>query len=134
MIPVRATAVVALLAFAGASPALAVSPSPAPPAGDPGHGQSLYEAKCGGCHSIDTNRIGPMHRGVVGRKAGIIAGFAYSPALKKSGLVWTAATLDRWLTGPTKLVPGTRMGFVLADPADRRDVIAYLATQTAPAR
>lgn len=98
--------------------------------GDPVRGLERYEAICGGCHSIEADRIGPRHRGVVGRKAGSIAGFAYSPALKKARLVWTPAVLDRWLQGPPKLVPGTFMGIAVSDPADRRDIIAYLATQS----
>ena len=52
-----------------------------------------------------------------------------SPALKASGLVWDAATLDRWLTGPPELVPGTKMYFSLSDPQKRADIIAYLQLQ-----
>lgn len=86
----------------------------------------MYETKCGACHSLDSNRIGPAHRGVFGRKAGSVSNYAYSPTLKTSGLVWTSANLDLWLSGPTKMVKGTKMGFQLASPQDRADVIAYL--------
>lgn len=110
----------------GAAALLAASPAAA--AGDPVRGQTLYEAKCGGCHSVDRNRIGPKHRGVVGRKAGAVPDYPYSAALKNSGLVWTPKTLDVWLKGPPKLVPGTRMGFSLADDGERADIIAYLAS------
>lgn len=97
------------------------------PAGDAGRGQQLYQG-CTGCHSVDEDDVGPRHRGVVGRRAGSVPGFAYSPALRASGLVWDPVTLDRWLTAPQTLVPGSRMFYALADPQARADVIAYLAT------
>lgn len=102
--------------------------APAAFVGDPGRGQSLYNA-CMGCHSLDANDVGPRHRGVVGRHSGIVAGYAYSPALKASGLTWSAANLDRWLTNPQALVPGAKMYFSVARPQDRADIIAYLAKQ-----
>lgn len=112
-----------------APPAQGVAPPRAvPPPGDPRRGATLYETRCGACHSLDASRIGPSHRGVFGRRAGAVAGFKYSPALKASGLVWTAANLDLWLTAPTKLVKGTAMGFRMPAPQDRADVIAYLAS------
>jgi cytochrome c len=94
--------------------------------GDPGHGKMLYQA-CQGCHSVDENDLGPRHRGVVGRRAGNIADYNYSAALKDSGLTWDPATLDRWLANPSALVPGTKMFFKLDDPQSRADIIAYLA-------
>ena len=100
-------------------------------AGDAGRGAKLYEQKCTGCHSIDANRIGPSHRGVFGRKAGSAPGFAYSPGLKKSKVIWGDKTLDVWLTNPQGFIPGARMGFRMSDPAQRADVIAFLKTQTA---
>ncbi len=112
-------AAVLIAAPAHAQPALA---------GDPARGQSLYNA-CMGCHSLDDNDVGPKHRGVVGRHAAIVPGYAYSPALKASGLTWTAANLDRWLTNPQALVPGAKMYFSVAKPQDRADIIAYLARQ-----
>lgn len=124
----RRAALPVLLAIFGASPVFASS---AKPAGDAMRGQMIYETRCTGCHSIDANRIGPAHRGVVGRVAGTAPGFAYSPALKKSKIVWTPENLDRWLAGPIKFIPGVRMGFSLANADDRRDVIAWLATQKA---
>jgi len=94
--------------------------------GDPVRGKVLYQG-CSGCHSVDENDIGPKHRGVVGRLAGTAPDYAYSAALKTSGIVWNPVTLDRWLTNPSAMVPGTKMFFLLADPQDRADVIAYLA-------
>jgi cytochrome c len=93
--------------------------------GDPGRGKNLYQG-CQACHSIEDNDLGPRHRGVVGRHAGSVADYNYSQALKNSGLTWDAATLDRWLTNPTALVPGTKMYFKLDDPQARADVIAFL--------
>lgn len=98
------------------------------PAGDAVRGQQRYAARCGGCHSPKMNRVGPRHNGVFGRLAGGVADYHYSEALKKSGLTWDAATLDKWLAGPPKLVPGTRMGISVSDAKDRHDIIAYLAT------
>ncbi|WP_243363877.1 c-type cytochrome [Fundidesulfovibrio terrae] len=94
--------------------------------GDPKHGKELYDSICTGCHSLDANRVGPMHRGVYGRKAGSVAGYDYSPALKHSGLTWNTATLNKWLAGPEKLVPGQKMNIQMDSPLDRADVIAYL--------
>ena len=99
--------------------------------GDAGRGAKIYEQKCTGCHSIEANRIGPAHRGVYGRKAGSAPGFAYSPGVKNSKIIWTEPTLNRWLTNPQGTIPGARMGFRLADAALRADVIAFLKTQTA---
>lgn len=113
-----------------AATALALSCTLARAAGDPSRGQELYEGRCGGCHSLDANRVGPMHRGVVGRKAGSAKDFDYSAALRKSKLTWTEATLDRWLANPEALVPGQRMGYSVAEAADRADIIAYLRRQT----
>jgi len=96
--------------------------------GDPIHGKAVYQV-CMGCHSLDEDDVGPKHRGVVGRVAGSVPGYAYSPALKNSGLTWDAPTLDRWLTNPQALVPGAKMFFALPNAQDRADVIAYLAEQ-----
>jgi cytochrome c len=96
--------------------------------GDPTRGKTLYQA-CTACHTIDENDIGPRHRGVVGRHAGSLTDYSYSPALKNSGVVWDETTLDRWLTNPSALVPGTKMFFRLDDPQMRADIIAYLKQQ-----
>lgn len=105
--------------------------------GDVERGQRVYEARCGGCHSVAADRIGPRHAGVFGRRVGSVAGFDYSPALQRASVtsvVWDARTLDRWLADPEALLPGQRMGYRLMDAAERADVIAYLATlASAPA-
>ena len=102
----------------------------APPMGDPENGAKVYEQRCGACHALDANRVGPMHRGVYGRTAGQVKGFPYSKAVQASGIVWSADTLDSWLTDPQKLIPGQRMNFRLGDPQLRADVIAYLKKES----
>jgi cytochrome c len=103
-------------------------------AGDAARGASVYEQRCSGCHSLDANRVGPAHRGVHGRRAGTAPNFAYSDAVRRAGIVWNDATLDRWLTNPQGLIQGQRMNFRIADPRERADVIAYLKRESAPAR
>ena len=93
--------------------------------GDAAHGEQLYQA-CTDCHSLDQNDVGPRHRGVYGRMAGSVPDYNYSDALKSSGIVWGDATLDKWLTDPQAMVPGTKMFFHLDNPQDRADLIAYL--------
>jgi cytochrome c len=93
------------------------------------HGQRLF-LRCASCHDVsgsDVARIGPSLKGVVGRKAGSLPGYAYSPAMKSADFTWDDAMLDRWLTDPAALVPGTKMAFAgLPKAEDRSAVIAYL--------
>ena len=73
--------------------------------------------------------IGPSLAGIYGTKAGDVAGYAFSPAMKASGLTWDDATLDRFLTQPMAAVPGTKMVYPgVKDPAKRAEVIAFLKT------
>jgi cytochrome c len=95
--------------------------------GDAARGATVYE-RCSACHSPDADRVGPRHRGVVGRRAGSVEGFAYSVAVRRSGIVWNEVALQRWLADPQSLIPGQRMGFRLNDAQERADVIAYLKT------
>jgi cytochrome c len=125
----------ALTAMSASSPMAQTTPSPAASflaAGNATRGASLYTNRCGGCHSIEINRVGPAHRGVVGRRAGTSPSYNYSPALKAGTITFNEATLDRWLTNPQATVPGARMFFRLGAAQERADVIAYLKTQTAP--
>ena len=93
--------------------------------GDAARGEVLYQG-CQDCHSIDKNDVGPMHKGVVGRASGTVPGYNYSPALKSAKIVWTEANLDKWLTDPQQLVPGTKMFYQVEKPQDRADLIAFL--------
>jgi cytochrome c len=95
-------------------------------AGDPARGEQLY-ARCAACHALAYDRVGPRHCGVLGRRAGAVPGFEYSPAMKRSRLVWNDKTLDRFLADPLTTVPGTTMTYAgVQDPGERADLIAYL--------
>jgi cytochrome c len=89
--------------------------------------------KCYSCHSVDRNEkdlSGPNLAGVIGRRAGALANFAYSPALKKAGaegLVWNDGTLERYLADPLEMIPETTMSFPgVKNAAERRSIIDYL--------
>jgi len=110
---------IALSAIAFSTPAIA---------GDPVHGQELYESRCIACHSPDANRVGPKHRGVVGRVSGTVPDFNYSKAVKAAQVTWDEQSLDQWLTNPQAFIPGQKMNFRVNDPIDRADLIAYLRT------
>lgn len=91
-------------------------------------GRAVYQVHCAGCHSPDAHGDGPAHRGVVGRRAGALADFDYSPALRASKILWTRATLKAWLADPEALIPGQGMDYMLEDERERDDVVAYLAS------
>ena len=116
----RATIVTALAAMLAAGQS-----APSFASGDAAQGEKVYQ-DCMVCHSLDKNEIGPKHRDVFGRKAGGVAGYDYSAALKTSNIVWNETTLDKWLTDPQAFVPGTKMLFSVDDARDRADVIAFL--------
>jgi cytochrome c len=118
--------------LATAALAASLAPAAAAPAGDPVAGAKTF-AQCRVCHTTDAagkDGIGPNLFKVFGSKAATRrAKYSYSPALKKSGLTWDDATLDRWLTDPAKTVPGTKMAFIgFARKPMRDNVIAYLKT------
>ncbi len=100
--------------------------TPAP--GDVASGAALYQARCTACHAVDSNKIGPAHRGVMGRRVGSLPGYKYSDELARSRLRWTPQTLNAWLEDPEELVAGQRMGFQVESAQERADLIAYLAT------
>jgi len=89
-------------------------------------GAAAY-GRCLACHAVAYDRVGPRHCGIGGRRAGGVAGFAYSDAMKASGLVWTRETLGRFLADPLATVPGTKMTYDgVKDPQVRADLVAYL--------
>ncbi|PIT01965.1 hypothetical protein TSA1_15210 [Bradyrhizobium nitroreducens] len=95
-------------------------------------GESLFE-KCHACHAVkqEGGTLGPPLAGIFGRKAGSLEQFRYSPAMRRSSLIWDDTTLDRFLTEPQALVPGNRMPFAgMPDKSDRDDLIAYLHKAT----
>jgi cytochrome c2 len=96
--------------------------------GDAARGEKKYE-ECVACHSVDrgVNGVGPSLHGVFDRKAAELGDYRYSPALKRSGLVWTAQTLDTFIADPQAVVPANRMPYAgMPNAADRADLIAYL--------
>jgi cytochrome c oxidase assembly protein Cox11 len=99
---------------------------------DAGAGKKLFAEQCAACHAFGHSKIGPDLAGVVGRKAGGLAGYAYSAALPHADVVWTPKTLESWLSDPQAFIPGSRMPVRLQDAAQRRDIVAYLQTQPKP--
>jgi cytochrome c len=96
-------------------------------------GQIMFEHRCRSCHADDpaAKSYGPSLIGVVGRKAGTLEGFAYSDALKSSGLVWTEAALKAWMADNKALMPGTRMRHVgITDTEEQEFILAYLKSLT----
>lgn len=95
------------------------------------NGEALFRQRCSMCHSVVPSQpkaLGPALNGVVGRKAAATT-FRYSPALAASGVTWSKANLDRFLAGPARMVPGTRMVIAVSDPAQRSALIGYLETR-----
>jgi cytochrome c len=109
---------------------VATAPSRAADA-DPEHGAQIYQ-RCLACHSLEYNRSGPKHCGLFGRQAGTLPGYAYSKAMKASGITWSELSLDRFLENPLKTLPGTKMAYAgVKDPQERADLIVYLRHATA---
>jgi cytochrome c len=103
-------------------------PDPFAPAtvdGDPLRGGALFEKRCTGCHSLTTNREGPILQGVYGRTTGSVFAFPYSAALKNAHIEWNDQSLDKWLADPDAFLPGNNMDFLVAKPQERKDIIAY---------
>lgn len=98
-----------------------------PPLGDALRGAALYQERCTACHAVDSNKTGPAHRGVMGRRVGSLPGYKYSIELAQSRLRWTPQTLNAWLEDPEELIAGQRMGFQVESEQERADLIAYLA-------
>jgi cytochrome c len=100
-------------------------------AGDPAKGKMVFQ-RCAVCHRAEKdggNGLGPNLFGVVGRKAGTVADFAYSPAMKNSGITWTQDKLTAYVTHPSQVVPGNRMAFAgISDQGQVGDLVAYLAS------
>jgi cytochrome c len=101
----------------------------APDKADP---QLAFNNHCRTCHSAEPgdNRLGPSLHGVMGRKAGRVEGFAYSPGFKTTNLVWNEANMDQFIANPNSLFPGNNMATFagLSDGAERKQIIDYLKT------
>ena len=121
-----------LISVAMAWAAILMSASPGG-AADPA-AEAQFKKSCGTCHVPATDaapRQGPNLFGVIGRKAGAVEGFKYSPAFVAGddGVVWDEDTLDRWLADPQSVIPGAIMPYKQADPDKRRLIIDYLKTR-----
>lgn len=99
---------------------------------DPVRGERAFQ-KCYACHALEPARndlTGPNLHQIVGRPVAAEEDFAYSKAMRDFASReprWTAALLDRFLADPEALVPGTDMGFMGMESAERADLIAYLS-------
>jgi cytochrome c len=96
-------------------------------------GAQVFAAKCQACHSVDRTRgsaMAPNLAGVVGRKAGALSKFAYSPAMTRSNIVWNTSNLDAFLATPQRVVRGNRMSFAgVSNAKERADLIAFLSSK-----
>ena len=110
--------------------AIAMSVSPVA-AGDAALGQKVFN-KCKACHGAaePKNKVGPSLKGLIGRNAGSIEGFAYSEAMKTSGIVWSEDTLKPYLADPKAVVPGTKMSFTGLKKEEMENILAYLKEAT----
>jgi cytochrome c len=108
--------------------ALAAAAGAARADGDAARGEKKFE-ECHSCHSLDRDAesVGPSLFGMFGRKAGEGADFRYSPAMKRSGIVWAPQTIDTFITDPQAMVAANRMPYAgMPDAADRADLMAFL--------
>lgn len=118
----RATRLLGRLALCATLAGSAAADTPAAYA----RGALVYE-RCAACHALESDRTGPRHCGLIGRRAGSVPGFPYSPAMRRAGFVWSEKTLDRFLRSPLETVPGTSMGYDgVKDEGERRDLILFL--------
>jgi cytochrome c len=93
-------------------------------------GRGVFATSCAPCHTASENgatRAGPNLYGIAGKPAASLASFAYSPALRNSGIIWTTEQLQAFIERPTRMVPGTRMTYAgVRDPEQAAAVVAYL--------
>lgn len=96
---------------------------------DAAAGERVFKTQCASCHAAAAGRnlVGPSLFNIAGRKPGQVAGFRYSNANKSADLTFDAATLDRYLTSPKDVIPGTTMIYAgVKNEQHRKDLIAYL--------
>lgn len=95
------------------------------------NGETLFRARCGACHSLEPgqNRVGPHLAELADRRAGTVEGARYSAALRNSGAVWNAESLDAFLASPRQAVPGTTMTVGLTNTGQRAAIIDFLLSR-----
>lgn len=135
---VSAAAVIGLMAITGSAAMAQTKPAPkaaakvalAKPTGDAVAGQKSFDMKCKVCHQAGGTGgpLAPDLRGVYGRTSGTGTFARYSAGMKSAGIVWQQTTLDTYLQGPAKMVPGSIMAIAPVPLPDRNNIIAYLAT------
>ncbi|MGH7342568.1 MAG: c-type cytochrome [Candidatus Rokuibacteriota bacterium] len=126
----RGAAALLLLAPAGLLAVGLVGVGASSPPPEVAAGREVYE-RCAACHSLERDRVGPRHCGLFGRHAGSVPGFAYSDAMRNSGIVWNRQTLDVFLADPLGTVPGTFMTYAgIQDPKERAQLLAFLEVAT----
>ena len=114
--------------------AMVMAATPALADGDAAAGEKVF-IKCKACHENEqgVNKIGPTLKGIVGRKTASVEGYAYSDAMKAANVVWTAETLDTFLTNPQAMIPGNKMALgAVKDAEQRTQLIAYLKSASKP--
>ena len=100
--------------------------------GDAQRGAQVF-TQCKICHSLEAgkNMVGPSLHGLIGRKAGSVPGYAYSPTMKNANVTWNDDTLSKYLSDPKAFIPGDKMAFVgIKDPTKLGDLLAYLNQAT----
>jgi cytochrome c len=99
------------------------------PAAKPPDGAALFKQQCATCHATSLTeppRQGPPLAKILGRQAGKLEGFHYSPGLAQAGFTWDESKLDTWLANPQALVPGAAMPYRQANAETRVVIINYL--------
>jgi cytochrome c2 len=121
-----------LLAVAAAMVTM-VAAAPRSAFADSAAGEKVFKSRCANCHSLTPglSTVAPDLTGVVGRKAGSLKDYQYSPALRNADFVFTREKMEQWLRTPHNVVPETEMTFSgLKSETERADVVEFLMQRT----
>jgi len=122
---------IGMIAALGVAVVMALASGPAFADGSAEDGAKVYKKRCLTCHPIEAGRhkMGPSLAGIMGTKAGTVAGFGKYKGLKDSDIVWDDANMDKWLADPKKFLgKKTNMSYRLKNSEKRASVIAYIKT------